>query len=88
MTPPAVFLFESENRTDMVTRVPVIHGDLLVWGGPARLYYQGVTPLKDGRHPLAGGNRFNLTLRTVCTACRRAVAFSPRLPRGRRASPF
>jgi DNA oxidative demethylase len=60
---PAVFLFGGEERSDKTTRVPVVHGDVLVWGGPARLRYHGVMPLKDGVHPLADSYRFNLTFR-------------------------
>jgi DNA oxidative demethylase len=60
---PAVFLFGGLERSDKTVRVPVSHGDVLVWGGPARLRYHGVNPLKDGSHPLAGGYRFNLTFR-------------------------
>ena len=60
---PAIFLFGGEKRADKTTRVPVAHGDVLVWGGPARLRYHGVMPLKDGSHPLGGGYRFNLTFR-------------------------
>jgi alkylated DNA repair protein (DNA oxidative demethylase) len=36
---------------------------VIVWGGPARLRYHGVMPLKEGFHPLAGRSRFNLTFR-------------------------
>jgi alkylated DNA repair protein (DNA oxidative demethylase) len=60
---PAVFLFGGEERTVKTTRISVEHGDVLVWGGPARLRYHGVMPLKDGIHPLAGSYRFNLTFR-------------------------
>jgi DNA oxidative demethylase len=60
---PAVFLFGGDKRTDKTTRVPVVHGDVIVWGGPKRLRYHGVMPLKDGIHPLLGGYRFNLTFR-------------------------
>jgi DNA oxidative demethylase len=60
---PAVFLFGGEERSDKTTRVRVVHGDVLVWGGPARLCYHGVMPLKNGTHSLAGGYRFNLTFR-------------------------
>jgi alkylated DNA repair protein (DNA oxidative demethylase) len=34
---PAVFLFGALERSDKTIRVPVTHGDVLVWGGPARL---------------------------------------------------
>ncbi len=60
---PAVFLYGGEERTDKTRRVAVVHGDVVVWGGPARLRYHGVMPLKDGIHPSLGGYRFNLTLR-------------------------
>jgi alkylated DNA repair protein (DNA oxidative demethylase) len=60
---PAVFLFGGMNRADKTARVPVTHGDVVVWGGPARLRYHGVMPLKEGHHPLVGGYRVNLTFR-------------------------
>jgi alkylated DNA repair protein (DNA oxidative demethylase) len=59
----AVFLFGGMQRTDQPMRVPLEHGDVVVWGGPARLRYHGVLPLKAGPHPLLGGYRFNLTFR-------------------------
>jgi alkylated DNA repair protein (DNA oxidative demethylase) len=60
---PAVFLFGGLNRADKAIRVQLAHGDVVVWGGPARLRYHGVLPLKEGRHPLVGGHRINLTFR-------------------------
>jgi len=60
---PAVFLFGGLKRADKPSRVPLTHGDVVVWGGPARLRYHGVMPLKAGHHPLVGGHRINLTLR-------------------------
>jgi alkylated DNA repair protein (DNA oxidative demethylase) len=60
---PAVFLFGGLHRADKTVRVPLAHGDVVVWGGPARLRYHGVMPLKEGHHPLTGGHRINLTLR-------------------------
>lgn len=60
---PAIFLFGGLDRSDKTVRIPVEHGDVLVWGGPARLRYHGVMPLKEGTHPAAGGYRFNLTFR-------------------------
>src|SRR5262249_42430346 len=49
---PAVFLFGGLRRTDSKCRVPISHGDVVVWGGPARLRYHGVLPLDLGHHPL------------------------------------
>lgn len=60
---PAVFLFGGAKRKDKTLRVPLAHGDVVVWGGPARLFYHGVAPLKEDRHPLLGNCRINLTFR-------------------------
>jgi alkylated DNA repair protein (DNA oxidative demethylase) len=60
---PAIFQFGGVERSDKTTRVPVIHGDVIVWGGPARLRYHGVAPLKEGQHLLLGAYRYNLTFR-------------------------
>lgn len=60
---PAIFLFGGLNRTDRPRRLPLSHGDVVVWGGPARLRYHGVLPLEEGHHPLLGGCRINLTFR-------------------------
>jgi DNA oxidative demethylase len=53
----ATFLWGGHRRKDAVTRWPLQNGDVVVWGGPARLTYHGVSPLK------AGGDRINLTFR-------------------------
>ena len=60
---PAVFLFGGLRRSDPAARVLLGHGDVVVWGGPARLRFHGVLPLKPGDHPRLGARRFNLTLR-------------------------
>jgi alkylated DNA repair protein (DNA oxidative demethylase) len=60
---PATFLFGGLKRTDPQRRVALQHGDVVVWGGPSRLAYHGVLPLKDGEHPVLGRRRVNLTLR-------------------------
>ncbi len=60
---PAVFLFGGMQRADKSLRVPLVHGDVAVWGGPARLRYHGVMPLKDAQHALTGRVRINLTFR-------------------------
>lgn len=60
---PAVFLFGGFQRTDKAVRVKLDHGDVVVWGGPARLRYHGVLALKEAHHPLVGGYRINLTFR-------------------------
>jgi alkylated DNA repair protein (DNA oxidative demethylase) len=60
---PAVFLFGGERRADRPRRVALAHGDVVVWGGPARLRYHGVLPLAEGSHPATGRHRINLTFR-------------------------
>jgi len=60
---PAVFLFGGNLRKDKHRRIPLLHGDVVVWGGPARLYHHGVLPLKDGAHVILGRQRVNLTFR-------------------------
>jgi len=60
---PATFLFGGASRRERPYRIPLHNGDILVWGGPARLFYHGVAPLPDGRDPLTGDCRINLTLR-------------------------
>jgi alkylated DNA repair protein (DNA oxidative demethylase) len=60
---PAVFQFGGLNRADRPRRLPLSHGDVVVWGGPARLRYHGVQPLEEGHHPLMGRYRINLTFR-------------------------
>lgn len=60
---PAVFQFGGDHRSDKTRRVPLRHGDVVVWGGPSRLRYHGVLPLKGGVHPATGAYRINLTFR-------------------------
>ena len=60
---PAVFLFGSTQRRGRPLRYRLYHGDVVVWGGPARLVYHGVAPLADGDHPVCGRQRYNLTFR-------------------------
>jgi DNA oxidative demethylase len=60
---PAVFLFGGLRRSDKTLRIPLAHGDVVVWGGSARLRYHGVAPLRQGVHPLFGPRRINLTFR-------------------------
>jgi DNA oxidative demethylase len=62
---PATFLFGGLRRNDPTMRVPLTHGDVVVWGGPARLRYHGVLALKSAHHPFAKALRINLTLRTA-----------------------
>ncbi|HSD37275.1 MAG TPA: DNA oxidative demethylase AlkB [Rhodocyclaceae bacterium] len=60
---PAIFQFGGMARSDRALRVPLVHGDVVVWGAEARLRYHGVMPLKAGMHALLGAQRINLTFR-------------------------
>jgi DNA oxidative demethylase len=60
---PAIFLFGGLKRSDKTRRFRLEHGDIAVWGGPARLVFHGVAPLADGEHALTGRQRINLTFR-------------------------
>jgi alkylated DNA repair protein (DNA oxidative demethylase) len=60
---PAIFLFGGMKRSDKPQRYRLEHGDVVVWGGPSRLFFHGVAPLADGEHPLLGRRRINLTFR-------------------------
>ncbi|MEA2743733.1 MAG: oxidative demethylase [Acetobacteraceae bacterium] len=60
---PAVFLFGGMKRSDRPRRVPLTHGDVVVWGGPTRLAFHGIMKLTDGEHPVLGRQRLNLTFR-------------------------
>ena len=60
---PAIFLWGGQARADRPRRIPLLHGDIVVWGGPDRLIFHGVHPLGEGEHPLTGAVRYNLTFR-------------------------
>jgi alkylated DNA repair protein (DNA oxidative demethylase) len=60
---PAIFLFGGLKRSDKPRRFRLEHGDVVAWGGPARLVFHGVAALADGEHALMGRQRINLTFR-------------------------
>ena len=60
---PAVFLFGGFQRSDHSDRYRLVHGDVVVWGGPSRLRFHGVLPVEDGIHALVGRRRLNVTFR-------------------------
>jgi alkylated DNA repair protein (DNA oxidative demethylase) len=60
-----VFLLGGMERTGPVKRILLEHGDVIVWGGPSRMRFHGVLPLKPGHHSLTGPYRYNLTFRKV-----------------------
>lgn len=62
---PATFLWGGLQRSDRPRRMPLMHGDVVVWGGPSRFVFHGVAPLKAGAHAMTGECRINLTFRRV-----------------------
>jgi len=60
---PAIFLFGGSRRSDRPRRFRLEHGDIVVWGGPSRLFFHGIAPLADGEHAALGRQRINLTFR-------------------------
>ncbi|MBA8838737.1 DNA oxidative demethylase AlkB [Ochrobactrum sp. RH2CCR150] len=60
---PATFQFGGLKRNDPITKYPLHHGDVVVWGGPSRLFHHGILALKDGEHDKVGRVRLNLTFR-------------------------
>lgn len=60
---PATFLWGGLERGGRSQRVGLQHGDVVVWGGPSRMRFHGIAPLKPGWHPATGELRINLTFR-------------------------
>jgi alkylated DNA repair protein (DNA oxidative demethylase) len=59
----ATFLWGGMSRSDRPQRIALHHGDVIVWGGPSRLNFHGIAPLKPATHASLGAQRINLTLR-------------------------
>ena len=60
---PATFLFGGHRRGEHAARVPLTHGDVVVWGGNDRLRFHGVQAVKADIHRLVRACRLNLTWR-------------------------
>lgn len=62
----ARFRIGGPNRSDPTKSLDLKSGDVLVFGGPARLAFHGIDRIVKGSSTLlAGGGRINLTLRVV-----------------------
>ena len=59
----AVFQFGGLKRSDKTDKISLNHGDVVVWGGNARLKFHGIMPLKLNSHGALGAYRYNLTFR-------------------------
>jgi alkylated DNA repair protein (DNA oxidative demethylase) len=71
---PAIFQFGGLRRAERPQRIQLHHGDVLVWGGPARLRFHGVLPIQPALYGAPGipralgaraldSRRINLTFR-------------------------
>ena len=62
----AYFRFGAMDRRGETSRLKLSSGDVLMFGGPARLMYHGIDRILPGTSTLvSGGGRINLTLRRV-----------------------
>ena len=62
----ALFRIGGETRRGPTRSVPLSSGDVVMFGGPARLAYHGIDRIRPGSSSLVpGGGRINLTLRRV-----------------------
>lgn len=59
----AIFQFGGKTRRDPIQTIQMNHTDVFVWGGPSRLNFHGIRPIKDGLHASLGAQRINLTFR-------------------------
>ncbi len=59
----ATFLLYGNTRDGSAKHILLHDGDVLVWGGKARLYYHGIKTIKTADHALTGKLRYNLTFR-------------------------
>jgi len=62
---PIIFKIGGQRRTDPTVSTKLQHGDVVVFGGPARLAFHGVGTLRRGVHPSGDNCRWNLTLRAI-----------------------
>ena len=54
---PARFLFGGLQRAERPLRTILNNGDVCAWGGPSRLAYHAIDPIKEGSLPITGRNR-------------------------------
>jgi len=62
---PITFRFGGSSRAGETVKAQLTHGDVVVFGGEARLAFHGVGTLRKGEHPLTGAARYNLTFRVA-----------------------
>ena len=59
----ARFFVIGPQRRGTSTAVDLSNGDVVVFGGPSRLFFHGVRKLKASTHEVFGASRWNLTFR-------------------------
>lgn len=62
---PAVFVWGGLNRQDRQIKLPLFHGDALVFGGCDRLRYHAILPIRANTHPMLKTSRISLTFRQL-----------------------
>jgi alkylated DNA repair protein (DNA oxidative demethylase) len=70
----ARFRIGGRHRTDPTRAVTLDHGDVVVFGGAARLIFHGIDRLTGPEHEILGRERINLTFRRVTAVSGRAVS--------------
>jgi alkylated DNA repair protein (DNA oxidative demethylase) len=70
----ASFRIGGVRRADPTRSITLHHGDVLVFGGPARLMFHGVDRLVGAPHPVLGTARINLTCRRITASGARSGA--------------
>ncbi len=61
----ALFLWGGALRGSPCRKVPLHHGDVVVWGGPSRCHFHGVAPIRAAPAVAGLDCRYNLTFRVV-----------------------
>jgi len=77
----ALFRIGALTRKDATRAITLRSGDVLVFGGPARLAFHGIDRVMAGSSPLLpGGGRLNLTLRRVREGQKKTPGHEGRAP--------
>lgn len=62
---PARFSFGGLTRNAPKRVIELLDGDVVVWGGPSRFAWHGVSSIRETFHPQTGAMRYNLTFRAI-----------------------
>jgi hypothetical protein len=83
---PAILVVDRSRQGEVgpQRRLRLVHGDVVVRGGPARRVFHDVDRLKAGDHSMTGAFRYNPTFRHAFAATTEAVSSRKRQPKNRR----